>query len=173
MVSTRRGHSFSDLNRGVALHLPARRSWRTGTTLTEFAFVLPVFMMFIFALFEYGHALMVSNMVTSIAKQAAHQGSFEDASTADVQAFAVTRLNAFLPSGTAAVSIKDASLLELSSTDPGSVNVAALPNIELNSAESRQLFLVHIEVPYEEVALISPFWIRNVTLRGDSVMRRE
>jgi Flp pilus assembly protein TadG len=148
-------------------------SQRAGTSLVEFAFVFPVFMIFIFAMFEFGHALMIANMVTTIAKEAAHQGSFEGTSTADVLDSATTRLNAILPDGAGTVFIKDASTFELSDTDSSSVDAAALPNIELSDAESRQLFLVHVEVDYQDVALITPFWIRNVTLRGSSVMRRE
>lgn len=146
---------------------------REGTALVELAFVLPVFLVFIFALIEFGHALMVSNMLTAVAKQAAHQGSFEGIGTSDVEAFAAAKLSTFLVQGAAVTIVKDASVFELSSTDSSSVDYSQLPDIELNNAETRQLFLVHIEVPYEEVALLPPFWIRDITLHGDSIMRRE
>ena len=117
--------------------------------------------------------MMVNNMLTAIAKQAAHQGSFDGISTADVASFASSKLNSFITHGTATTIVKDASVFELSSTNGKSVNSSDLPNIELRDAASRQLFLVHIEVPYNDVALLPPFWIRDITLRGDSVMHRE
>lgn len=143
---------------------------RRGATLVEMAVVLPVFFLFVFALFEFGHALMVVNYLTSIAKQAAHEGSFEDVSTARVKQFADSRLDAILGPGVSTTYVKDASVLE---SGNGTINAASLPSVELNTLESRDLFMVQVEVPYDSVALISPFWIKNVTLRGVSVMRRE
>lgn len=145
------------------------RNQRNGTTLVEVAFVLPVFLLFIFAMFEFGHALMISNMVNSIAKQAAHHGSFEDASTADVRSFANSRLNEVVGAGNSTVLIKNGAAFENS----GDAEVSNLPNIELLSAESRQIFVVEISVPYDSVAIMPPFWIDNLNLRGVSIMRRE
>ncbi len=151
----------------------SNRPDRQGTTIVEFAIVLPVFLVFVFALFEFGHALMVSNMLVAVAKQAAHQGSFSGTSTAEVESFAADKLNAFLIDSAVSVIVKDASAYESSSKNLSLANYEDLPDIELNAAESRQLFLVHIEVPYADVALLPPFWVRNITLRGDSVMRKE
>ena len=150
-----------------------RQNRRKGTSLIELALVFPIFMLFVFALFEFSHALMVSNMLTAVAKQAAHRGSFEGTTTSDVTGFIHTKLAAALPNSQLTCHVKDASTFELSTTNAANVDVASLPNISLGSAESRQLFLVHVEVNYADVALITPSWIKNVTLRGSSVMRRE
>ena len=146
-----------------------RNGQRKGATVVEMAIVLPVFFTFMIGLFEFSHVLMVNNMLTSIAKQAAHRGSFEDTSSADVQAFAAPKLNAVSSSGLATMVIKDASVYE----NGGTHDASSLPNIELSSAESRQLFLVQVEVPYDSIALLPPFWVKNKTLRGISIMRRE
>ena len=147
----------------------SKRSERQGTALVEVAFVLPVFLMFMFALFEFGHVLMISNMVNAVAKQSAHYGSFEDASTADVQAYAGTKMDAIVGAGNATILIKDGSVYE----NTGDAEVDNLPNIELTSAESRQIFVVEITVPYDSVAIMPPFWVNNLTLTGVSIMRRE
>lgn len=135
--------------------------------------MLPIFFMFVFALLEFGHAMMVMNMLTSVAKEGALLGSFDGSSTSSVQQLVNNRLTTVLRGSTATVSVKNASSFENSSNQAGSVDVASLPSVELNQLESRQLFMVHIEVPYDNVALLPPLWIRGVTLRGDSVMRRE
>lgn len=142
---------------------------RRGTTLVEVAFVLPVFLLFIFALFEFGHVLMMSNMVNAIAKQSAHHGSFEDASTADVFSFANEKLDAVVGSGVATVLVKDGSVFE----NTGEADIDNLPNIELSSAESRQIYVVEVTVPYDSVAIMPAFWAKDITLRGTSIMRRE
>ncbi len=157
----------------VSKRVRCRPTSRLGTTVVELAFVLPVFLLFVFALLEFSHALMVKNMLTAVAKQAAHQGSFDGASTADVNSFITEKLDSFLPSGNVSKLVKDAAIYESSATNPAEITTTSLPNIELQNAESRQLFLVHVEVPYEDVALIPPFWIKNVTLSGSSIMRRE
>ena len=146
---------------------------RRGTSLVEFALVLPLFFLFVFALLEFGHAMMVMNTLTSVSKEAALLGSFDGSSTASVQQLVNTRLAAVLHGATPTVSVKDASSFELSTTNAGSIDIGSLPSLELNNAESRHLFIVHIEVPYDSVALLPTMWIRGVTLRGDSVMRRE
>lgn len=146
---------------------------RRGAALVEMAFVLPVFFIFILTLVEYGHVLMVTNTLTSVAKDAAHMGSFDGTSTADVTDYATTRLAAVLPGDFATISIKDAAIFELSSTDAASVDVDTLEDVELNSLETRQPFIVRIEVPYDNVSLLPTLWVRGVTLRGDSIMRRE
>ncbi len=158
-------------SRRCSLRRDKRGKKRRGATLVEMALVLPIFFILVFGLFEFGHALMVLNYLTSIAKQAAHQGSFEDVSTAEVQQFANSRLDAILGSGACTTYIRDASLYE--GSNPGSVSTASLPTVELSNLESRDLFIVQVEVPYESVALISPFWIKNTTLTGVSIMRRE
>ena len=48
---------------------PGRR--RRGATLVEFAMVMPVFLMFLFAIFEYGRYLMTYNVMHNAARDAA------------------------------------------------------------------------------------------------------
>lgn len=147
------------------------RRTRRGATVVEMAFIAPVFFLFVFALFEFGHALMVINYLTSVSKQAAHLGSFEDVSTSEVTQFASERMDFLLGSDVATISIKNAAAYETGNSS--SLNVSSLPSVELENLDSRGLFMVHIEVPYNSVSLLPPFWIKNQTLSGVSVMRRE
>jgi Flp pilus assembly protein TadG len=139
----------------------------------EFAFVLPVFLLFLFAIFEFGHVLMVTNVLNSAAKDAAHFGSFDGVTTADVLDRIESRYSEAFAPGNATVYVKDASIFEDSGTDAGDVEISSLPDINIENAESRQLFVVRVEVPYEQISLLPPFWTRGLTLTGESVMRRE
>ena len=48
-----------------------------GTTIVETAVVLPVFLLFLFAIIEFGHAYMVRNMLASACRNGARIGSVE------------------------------------------------------------------------------------------------
>jgi hypothetical protein len=116
---------------------------------------------------------MCNATLTAAAKDGARYGSLDGVTTQQVIDRMKARVNGAFKSSKATVIVKDASTYESAATNPANVNVANLPNIELNSAESRQLFIVRITVPYDQVAIMPPFWARGLTLRGDSVMRHE
>jgi Flp pilus assembly protein TadG len=146
---------------------------RGGATVVEMAVVLPVFLTFMFALIEFGHAFMCNATLTAAAKDAARYGAIDKITTAQTIARAQARINGAFKSAKATFYIKDASSFESASTNTATVSVSSLPNIELSSAAERQLFIVRIEVPYNNVAVMAPFWAKNVTLHGESVMRHE
>lgn len=146
---------------------------RQGTTVVEMAFVLPVFFIFMWGLIEFGHAYMVINALNAAAKKAAREGSFDGVSTAVVEqkvreylepAFDISSLN---------VMVKSAGVFDEGGVDPQNIDYGNLPPIELNEAEPRQLYIVRVELPYESVSITPPYWIKGVTLKGQSVMRHE
>ncbi len=146
---------------------------RSGATIVETAIVFPVFLMFLFAIIEFGHAFMCTATLTAAAKDGARYGSVDGVTTQQVVDRVRSRINGAFKSSLATVIVKDASTFENASTNPANVTIANLPNIELITAESRRLFIVRVSVPYNQVAIMPPFWAKNLTLRGDSVMRHE
>jgi Flp pilus assembly protein TadG len=146
---------------------------RKGTTIVEMAVILPVFLTFMFALIEFGHAFMCMATLTAAAKDAARYGAIEGITTTQVVTRAKSRVNGAFKSVNATVYVKDASSFESSSATPGTVNVSTLPNIELSTTTDRHLFIVRVEVPYNNVAVMPPLWAKNLTLHGESVMRHE
>ncbi len=56
---------------------------------------------------------------------------------------------------------------------PATSTTVPLPNIEVKNADDSQLFLVRITVPYDRVALLPPFWAKQLNLVGQAVMRHE
>lgn len=155
---------------GFRLHRdkPGRR----GTTIVETAVVAPVFAVFLAAIMEFGHAFLVVGTLNAAAKQAARHGAVEGISTADVVAKANGILGAALDATDATVVVKDASVFD-EETLPEVIDYNLLPNIELNTAERRQLYVVRIEVDYNDVAIMPPFWAKDLRLMGQSVMRHE
>lgn len=147
---------------------------RRGTYVVEFAIVFPVFMLFIMGLIEFGHANLVINALNNAARIGARMGTVENVTTEQVRTRVDSIMRAALQStNSVTVHVKDASSFDSASLDPEDIQYASLPNIELGDADAAQLFLVRVEVPYSSVALLPPFWARNLNLSGQAVMRHE
>ena len=154
--------------------LPERAARRRyGATVVEMALVLPVFGIFLAGLMETGHAFMVMDVLNSGAKQAARLGALEGKTSAQVLARAQAKIGGAVDAADATVYIKDGSAFDTPGFDPTGLDYTALPNIEVADAEARQLFIVRIEVSYNDVAILPPFWIKDITLSGQAVMRHE
>lgn len=148
---------------------PARR----GAALVEFAIVVPVFGIFLAAMVEFGHAYMVQTTLRGAAKKAARLGVADGVPTSTVAEEARRIVSAACRTDQLTVLIKDANLFDTSANIPENIDFHDLPNIELLEADTRRLFIVRLELPYDAVALFPPFWVNNVTLHSQSVMRHE
>ncbi|MCA9053979.1 MAG: pilus assembly protein [Planctomycetaceae bacterium] len=147
--------------------------FRAGVVLVEMAIVISVFAVFMAGVIEFGHAYLVLGSLNAAARGAARLGSVDEVSSAQVQQEANRILGSAFDNTQATIRIKDASVFDTPGMDPSSVDYAALPDVAVDDLEAGQLFLVRIEVLYEDVSLMPPFWARNLTLRSQSVMRHE
>jgi Flp pilus assembly protein TadG len=146
---------------------------RSGTTLVEMALVLPVFFLFVFAIIEFGHAYLVIGTMTAAVKKAARMGAADGVTTDDVIAKVEDILGGAIDLSDATIMVKDASVFDTEDVDADSISYSGLPDINLEEAADTQLFVVRIEVPYDDVALLPPFWAGGMTLHSESVMRHE
>ena len=153
--------------------LQTDKSERTGATLVETAVVLPVFLIFVWAIIEFGHAFMVTNLLTAAAKRAAREGVADEVTTAQVVARANAIVGSAISLDDVTVLVKDASIFDDPAADISGIDYSTLPNVELNDLEPRQLFVVYIEVPYSSVCIMPPRWVTGVTMRGMSAQRHE
>lgn len=149
------------------------RDERRGAAAVEVAITFPIFLLFLFTIIEFGHLLMVKAALTSAAKDAARLGSVSEASTAEVQAFIQDRMSSLFPTVNPTVRIKDASIYDGPNPPNGTINCAALPDIELATAQPRQMFAVELRVNYASIAIFPPFWAQNTQLVGLSITRHE
>lgn len=154
-----------------------RQQDRQGATLVETAIVLPVFFLFLFGLWEFSHFYFVGNMLDAAARRAARNGTLDGTSTAQVENEVKTTLAHAFDSSKVTVRIKDASAFESSTVDASNIDYSDLPDIELNDAEPRQLFIIRVEVDYADVGIISNSlfggWLTGKKLTGQAVMRHE
>jgi Flp pilus assembly protein TadG len=148
---------------------------RRGATLVETAVVLPVFFTFLFGFIEFGHCFMTIHTLNSAARRAARMGVGENVSSEDVHGLAHSILDSAIDADLEGVNItvKDASIFDEPTVAASEIDFSALPTIELANVESRELFMVRIEVPYHEIGIMGPRWVDTLNLYGQSVMRKE
>lgn len=158
----------------MRLFTPLKRSEkRKGVAIAETAVVLPVFFLMLFAFIEFGHAFMTIHALNSAARRAARLGVSETATTADVRTLAQQIVGSAITTASVTILVKDASVFDDQEADPSTINYASLPDIELEDAERRQLFLVRISVNYSNIGVMGPRWLGGLTIYGQAVMRRE
>lgn len=137
------------------------------------AIVLPVFFLFIVAIIEFGHAYLVIGTMTAAVKKASRMGAADGVTTQQVIDEIEEILGAAIDLSNATIMVKDASVFDEANVDVESISYSGLTDIELSDAEDMQLFIVRIEVPYDDVALLPPFWAGGMQLHSESVMRHE
>lgn len=152
---------------------PQQPPARTGAVLVENAIVCSIFGVFLAGIMEFGHAYMVLNTMNAAAKRAARYGSTDGVTTAQVKTMVNNIMNSAFKASQAKVLVKDASLFDSTSVSPKSINYDGLSDIELATAKRQQMYVVRVSVPYNNVALLPPFWVKNTTLKVQAVMRHE
>ncbi len=147
---------------------------RRGTTLVETAIVLPVFLFFLFAIIEFGHAQLVNNMLNSACRNGARIGSVEGTTSADVIARVNQTMAPVINSDNVTIFVNDASVFDSGGTPPGSgADIEALPSLELSNAEPRQMFVVRARLNYNDIALVPMPFMNGVVLNSQAFMRHE
>ena len=149
------------------------RSHRRGTSAVEVALTLPIFIMFLAALMEFSHFMFVSHMLKAAAKSGARYGSTGGVTTAQVQSNVQQIVASSIKAGKATILVRDASVFDTANMNPSTINYSTLPNVELSTIEQGHLYIVQVTVPYNSVALLPPFWVKNRTVTGQSVLRHE
>ncbi|MEX2316209.1 MAG: TadE/TadG family type IV pilus assembly protein [Pirellulales bacterium] len=152
---------------------------RRGTTVVETALVLPVFLLFVLGLIELGHAQMVKHVLRSACRSAARMGTTDGSSTAAVRTKALDVLKSAVDESDVELFVKDASSFDSGAAPPESGSeLESLPNIELENAEPRQLFLIRAKIHYNDIAIVPNIpllgsFLDDVVLEGQAFMRHE
>ena len=151
-----------------------RPQLRRGTSAVEAALCLPVFFFFFLALVEFGHARMAQTAMQSACRNGARMGSTEGITTAEVETQVRSMIAGAFDPAAATVFIKNGDAFDGSSSIPSSASdLEGLPDIELNNAEERQLFLVRARVAYNDIALVPMPFMNGVVLSAEAFMRHE
>ena len=148
---------------------------RSGTTAVEMAVVLPVILVVYFAMIEFGHVYLATNVIKSAARYAGRLAVTNGTTNDQVIAEANRVLGTMMNPALATIVIKDGSSFDTAGTPP--TDYSALPDVQVEDLEERNLFIVRITVPYNSISLFpSGFWhtyVHDLTLSGQAVMRHE
>src|SRR5262245_15618044 len=183
LVANRRNPRLSEKRGPTAMicstAIRRRNRTRGGTTVVETAIVLPVFLLFILTIIEFGHAMMIRNVLSNSCRTGARIGSTTGVTSAQVKDAVKQQLASVVPTGVVTVYVKDASAYDSGSTPPTSdAAIEALPDLELTAAAERQLYLVRAKVSYHNVAIIPHIpilgsFLDSIVIDGDAFMRHE
>ena len=150
------------------LHRP-----RAGTTVVETAVVLPVFLLFVFAIFEFSHAQLVINMINDSCRNGARVGAVEGTTTSQVVTAINDVLKTVVPEDSMEIFVKDATVFDTGTPPETGSGIEALPDVELSNAEPRQMFAIRVRVHYNDIALVPMPFMKDAILDGQAFMRHE
>jgi Flp pilus assembly protein TadG len=140
------------------------QSPRSGAAMVEMALVLPIFMMVVLGIIEFGRGMWVSNMVTNSAREAVRMAILDGSTNTAVRTAVTDFLTASLGVDTADVTTTIAITAAEGNADPGN---------ECANANSRDLINVTVELPFDKVSLIPGQYLDGTKLVGRSAMRHE
>lgn len=158
----------------LSVKVACRKPLRAGALTVETALTLPVLGILLAGLMEFGHYFLIVNTLNSAARQGAQIGCYEEVTSSQVTAKVQQVVGAALKADQqATVSVRDASVFDTANVNASTIDYNSLPLKEVSSCKLGDCFLVQVSVPYDAVALLPPFWLKNRTVFGRAVMRHE
>lgn len=141
-----------------------RPSDRRGASVVEMAIVLPVFMMVVMGIIEFGRGMMVGQLVTNAARYGARLAAVDGSTNAsvkkDVEDFLVEAVG---------IAATDATVTITVTAAPGNAD----PLNDLMKAQPKDLVKVHVLIPYDKVGYVGGKWLNGTQLTGQCTMRHE
>ncbi len=137
----------------------SNRSRYTGAVIVEMAVILPVLLVIIMGIIEFGRAMMVANLLTTAAREGAREAALPDRNNTEIIAVVVNRLTS--------------SSIPISSNDV-TVEVNSVVT-NASNAISGDTLTVTVTTTYGAVTWLptSIFISPTNRLQGKAVMRRE
>lgn len=138
--------------------------FRCGAAVVELAIVLPVFLLIVMGIVEFGRAMMVGQLLTNGARHGARLAIIEGSTNAsvrqDIEEFLTSTLNVPASNLNIQIEVEPA---------PGHPD----PNDVLTAARSKDLVKITVSVPFDKVAYVSGNFLKSTTLSGHCAMRHE
>jgi Flp pilus assembly protein TadG len=139
----------------------SRRRSRRGIAIVEFAIVLPIFLLAIIGIIEFGRAVMVQQMLVNAAREGARRAIIPGATNASV----TTLVDNYLD--TADAFLEHAAGRQVSITDENG------NAIDLATTASHTAVAVTVSVPYSEVGVGISSYFSAATLGATIQVRTE
>lgn len=141
---------------------PAER--RHGAAVVEMAVVMPIFVMVVLGIVEFGRAMMVGQMLTNSAREATRLAIVDGSSNASVRQSIRSFLNK-------SIGVSENDLIVTIDIEPASGNED--PHDMIEDAHLRDLVTIVVEVPFDKVSYIPGNYLNGKHLKARSSMRKE
>ena len=141
------------------------RRFRRGAVIVEMALVLPIFLMLVFGIIEFGRGFMVGQLVTNAAREGARRAILDDSTNADITSYIQTFMQT-----SANVATGDTTVTITVTAAPGN---PAVSGNDVALCTSRDLVTVKVEVPFDKVAYITGKYLAGKKMSGQASMRHE
>lgn len=141
-----------------------RSGTRRGATLVELAIVLPVFMMVVMGIVEFGRGMMVGQLVMNAARHGARLAVIDGATNADVEAAVKETLATAVGISPGDITVTITVTPAPGNTDPGN---------DLTRAQPKDLVKLFVQIPYDKVGYVAGSYLNGTHLSGQCVMRHE
>lgn len=123
----------------------------------EMAFVLPVFITVVLGLIEVGRGIMVAQLMSNAAREAARAAIVDGATNTSVSDIAKNFL---------------ASAAKVSANDV-SVTITTGSGGQVSAAQPRELITVDVTIPFSKVSWLPPKYLAGKNLAATAAMRHE
>ena len=153
--------------------LRRRHQDRTGATMVEAAFVMPVIIILTFGLIEFARAFMAMQMVNAAARHGAYMSILDGVTNSEAETAMRDMLATANIEDNVTIQILDGQPIDDTPTGGDLPDPDDLNDLNLPDALPRQLLIVRISVPFEDIAFITPWWLNDVTIVGQMAMRHE
>ena len=140
------------------------RQDRRGAALVEMALTLPVFLMVVLGIIEFGRGMMVTQFVTNAAREGARTAVLTDSTNTSIESLVED-----IMSDTANVPAAQVTTT-ISVDNPDGTSKA---NNSIADADRMDLITVEVEIPFSAVSFTPARWLHGAKLRGHSIMRKE
>ncbi len=140
------------------------KSSRRGAAVLEMALVLPIFFMVVLGIVEFGRAMMVGQMVTNAAREATRLAIVDGSTNSSVETWVEEFLQSSIGVTAADVTVNITVTAAPGNDDPGD---------EIGNAQSRDLVLVAVSVPFDKVSYLPGNYLDGKQLSAQSAMRHE
>ena len=130
---------------------------RRGAAAVEMAMVLPVFITVVLGLIEVGRGIMVAQLMSNAAREAARLAVVDGSTNSTVSDAAKNFL-----AGAANVSAGDVT-----------VNITTAGGGSVSAAQPRELITVNVSLPFSKVSWLPPKYLAGKSLSATAAMRHE
>jgi Flp pilus assembly protein TadG len=135
------------------------RSSRTGAAAVEMAGVLPLFLLVVLGIVEFGRGTMVKQLLANSARLGARRSIIEGRTNSEIEALVIAACH---------------NTISATATPSVTISINGVANANLTAATEGDLCEVSVSVPFSQVSLLpTPKWIGMTILNAKCTMEHE